>query len=57
MSILTGTVTDDQQDPLHGVYVSIPGTDRFAITDADGRYVLHGPSHRRYTVNNRGTRC
>ncbi len=50
-STLTGTVTGPSGRPLSGVYVSIPGTDRFAITGADGRYTLHGPVHRRYTVN------
>ena len=48
---LTGIVTNDQHEPLGGVYVSIPGTDRFDITDSEGRYTIYGPPFRRYTVN------
>ncbi len=47
---LTGTVTNDQHEPLGGVYITIPGSNRFAITSCDGRYTLYGPPHRRYTV-------
>ncbi len=48
---LTGIVTGPSGRPLFGVYVSIPGTDRFDITDSEGRYTIYGPPFRRYTVN------
>ncbi len=48
---LTGIVTDHTGKHLRWVYVTIRGTDRFATTDADGRYTLYAPAFRRYTVN------
>lgn len=37
---LSGTVTDDTDSPLPGVYISVKGTKRGATTDLDGKYSL-----------------
>lgn len=37
-----GTVTDDNDEPLIGASVRIPGTDKFAVTDLDGRWSMRG---------------
>ncbi len=48
---LSGTVTDHTGNPVREVYVALRRTNRFAITDSDGRYTLLGTPLRQYTVN------
>jgi hypothetical protein len=38
---ITGIVTDEEDMPLHGVYVSITGTAEGTQTDFDGRYTIY----------------
>lgn len=38
--IITGTVLDDQGQPLPGVSIVVKGTDRGVITDFDGNYAI-----------------
>ena len=39
---VTGTVTDENQDPLIGASVSVKGTSVAAVTDVDGNFSLDG---------------
>ncbi len=39
-AILTGRVTNDKQEPLEGVSVTVKGTQNGTITNADGRFSL-----------------
>ena len=38
--IITGTVTDEQGQPLTGVYVFVENTSSGTITDLDGKYSI-----------------
>lgn len=40
--VVTGSVTDEQQNPVQGVTVSMPDTEISAMTDASGNYRLEG---------------
>ena len=37
---LTGRVTDENGDPMPGVYVAVKGTQNATSTDADGNFTL-----------------
>ena len=37
---VTGTVTDDNNDPVIGAYVKVKGSTKGAVTDLDGRYTI-----------------
>ncbi len=39
---LTGTIRDDEGNPLPGASIAIKGTSRHTITDKDGKYALDG---------------
>lgn len=47
---LSGTVTDDQGEPLIGVNVSVKGTTIGNITDIDGKYALQAPNEQAVIV-------
>ena len=40
--VLTGTVTDHQNEPLPGATIRIKGTQFGTVTDTDGHYLLRG---------------
>ena len=40
---ISGTVTDENNDPLIGVYVRVKGGEASAITDVDGHFYLTVP--------------
>jgi hypothetical protein len=46
--IITGKVTDEDQNPLAGVSVMVKETTIGALTDADGSFSLSVPESRRW---------
>lgn len=41
---VTGTVTDDKNEPLIGASIQVKGTQKGAITDMDGKFTIQGVS-------------
>src|SRR5690606_25368514 len=41
---IRGRVTDEGGEPLAGVNIRLKGTDKTAVTDSEGRFVITGPS-------------
>lgn len=48
---IKGTVTDSKGEPLGGAAVQIEGTDRYAISDIDGKFSLAAPEKGILTVS------
>lgn len=47
---LAGKVTDDKGQPLPGVTVTIKGTSVGCVTDMEGKYMLHLPESKKYSL-------
>ncbi len=52
----SGTVVDDQGEPVVGATVSVPGTSIATATDIDGRFSLNVPAKKQIRVNYIGFR-
>ena len=50
-TMVSGTVTDEKNEPLIGVSVSVKGTSTGVITDVDGAYSLNAPGNAMLTFN------
>ena len=48
---VTGTVTDDKNEPLIGVSVSVKGTSTGVVTDVNGAYSLNAPGNATFLFN------
>lgn len=47
----SGTVIDDQGDPVVGATISVPGTSIATATDIDGRFTINVPAKKSIHIN------
>ena len=47
---LSGTITDRQKEPIPGITVQLQGTQKGAITDAEGKYIISNIQPGTYTI-------
>ena len=50
-SQVTGTVTDENGEPVVGAAVRVDGTKTGTVTDIDGRFTISAPASSRLTVS------